>query len=244
MFPYEFAALSLHVYGDTPLLEGWELFMECPEKYRVDGYYGAVYVKQTTLPLSPATKFYEVVIAHRGTVFSFPDSLSLLAQEIELIVFQKTPTQFFSAVIPFVTEALARVEAVYGEVFTLYFTGHSLGALMAELCFAKFYESDPLRIFGAVVFESPGSKPLIEHEIESGKLPSYILAIFPYFVWILNADVNVINTCFEQSGKVCIPPWFDYSIDPPDITYFMSDSRRLAELTEPPRVCGRLRFML
>jgi len=223
---FEAAAFSLHVYRDSdqpPLPEGWSLLMDCPTAHQLDGYFGAVYAQC----IDTEDQIYDVVIAHRGTS-NFPDFI----EDLELFISQKVPAQFLASAVPFVLEAIAFLDQKYGRIhYSITFTGHSLGASMAELCVAQWCNPDELTTMG-LTFESPGSKPLIMQLIQQGRLPAGSLEYAASVIATCNADVNAINSCLEHIASPNGPFYIGYSYVssdlsdypiPPDQVYFFLD---------------------
>ena len=223
---FEAAALSLHVYRDAnepPIPDGWSLLMDCPTEYQLDGYFGAVYSQciDTEDPL------YDIVIAHRGTC-NFPDVI----EDIEMFISQKVPAQFLASAVPFVLAAIKLLDQKYGRAhYTVTFTGHSLGASIAEICTAYWCNSEELSVM-ATTFESPGSKPLITQLIKQGVLSAGSLKYASVAVTTCNADVNAINSCLEHVASPGSPAYVGYSYVssifsgypiPPDQSYFFFD---------------------
>lgn len=78
-------------------------------------------------------------------------------------------------------------------------TGHSLGAILAEIFSTSFeYWEFARRV---VSFESPGSKPIIQTMVDAGVVPKDALARAKNNCWIILSGTNIINTCNEQIAK-------------------------------------------
>lgn len=204
---FEAAALSLHVYRDKdePVLpEGWRLILDCPDEYQKEGYFGAVYAKHIE------HNIYDIILAHRGTQ-GFP----AVVEDIELFLFKKVPAQFSAGAIPFINYALEFLNKNFSQRnLKLMFTGHSLGATLAELSVAKW--SDSLYSPRAITFESPGSKPFI---LNNKELPETALEYVKRAVATSNADVDIINSIFEHVGlkEYLVPHYVGYSYVSSDI---------------------------
>lgn len=223
---FEAAAFSLHVYRDAdepPIPAGWVLLLDCPTEHQLDGYFGAVYAQC----IDTDDQIYDVVIAHRGTS-NFPD----LIEDLEMFIAQKVPAQFLTSAAPFTSEAIAFLDQKYGRTnYSITFTGHSLGASIAELCVARWCSPDELVTMG-LTFESPGSKPLITELIQQGHLPAGSLEYAASVIVTCNADVNAINSCLEHISNPGGPHYVGYSYIssdlseypiPPDQVYFFFD---------------------
>ena len=100
------------------------------------------------------------------------------------------PQQQFDAAENFTQQAIAKYIQQYNHEPTIIHTGHSLGAVLAELCAAKYNRQ-------AVTFESPGTKPLIKKLLANQKVNWKKFNITSY-----NAEPNKINSVHEHVGKV------------------------------------------
>ena len=161
------------------------------------GYFGRAYVY-------PKRK--ELIIAHRGTDLdreelkngksSWKRTLNTLMNTIKDIdddyaVFKgEIPKQQFEAAENFTQQAIAKYTQQYKHEPKVIHTGHSLGAVLAELCAAKYNRQ-------AITFESPGTKPIIQKLMENKKVNWKKLNITSY-----NAEPNKINSVHEHVGKV------------------------------------------
>lgn len=162
------------------------------------GYFGRAYIDQRS---------QQLVIAHRGTDIDWQALETADGnQEIEIgdqlwdifkdldddydIYSGKVPMQQLQAALKFVQATSTAYVEEFGHEPTIIHTGHSLGAVLAELCAI----SDGSQ---AVTFESPGTKPLADD------LANY-MRIEPQQadITIYNAEPNSINTLHEQSGRV------------------------------------------
>ncbi len=194
------AAFSLDVYRDKqrpPLPENWTVYLDSHHKLLSHGYFGSAYI-QTNADANSAIPI-NVVVAHRGT-----DSFKDIVEDLEMWAFHKTPAQFTKEAIPFINQVIKKIKNDNTiNTVNLYFTGHSLGATLAELSLAYyiadfFTDTDSICLKGAIDFESPGSKPLIESLINAGKIPSQNLGQASQLLQTYNADTNIINTCMEH----------------------------------------------
>ena len=213
----ECAAFSLYVYRDQdqpPLPEGWNVLVDCPDELRCEGYFATAFIKITTITPDYAT--CDVVIAHRGTVASIWDGWNDF-----LISLGKVPTQFSNGAYLFDEYVRQYVDKNYPKsnyTYTITHTGHSLGAILAELCVAASCENN---FETGITFESPGSKSLIS-DMESKKiLPPGALSWAEQMVITVLADVDAINTCNEQVATRSYPVdishvGYDYEADSVD----------------------------
>ena len=83
-------------------------------------------------------------------------------------------------------------------------TGHSLGAVMADILCCVFLNNGAQ--MKSITFENPGSKPIIvdlfrKSGVQDDKIYKY-LAIIRNFCNSYQADVNIINTTNEQLGII------------------------------------------
>ncbi|GEM_PF-3304246 len=148
---YMYALLSLNVY-DNPqnnLPTGWKEFtFNGVPLIPSDDFYAFPYIN-TTLK--------KIIIAFRGTL-----TLENYVKEDIEIVFNNLPPSFVSYAVPFVDAVKAEAIQQYPD-FEISFTGHSLGAILAELCAAKYKKQ-------AVTFESPGSGTMIDELVKKAQL--------------------------------------------------------------------------
>lgn len=170
------------------------------------GYFGRAYFN---------TKTHHLIIAHRGTDLNVKINESTLNQisiaiddgrfwdmikdmDDDYDIFHgKIPLQQFEAAQYFVQKAKKSYLEKYKKEPTIIHTGHSLGAVLAELCAVKYNSK-------AITFESPGSKPLALQLIDNPSVDLGEVDITTY-----NAEPNQINTLHEHLGKVI--PLYDES---------------------------------
>jgi len=172
------------------------------------GYFGRAYVY-------PKRK--ELIIAHRGTDLdrkelkhaksSWKRTINTLMHTIKDIdddydIYKgKIPQQQFDAAELFTQQAIAKYIQQYDHQPKVIHTGHSLGAVLAELCAAKYNRQ-------AITFESPGTKPMIQKLFGNQKVNWKKFNITSY-----NAEPNKINSVHEHVGKV-IPLYNPKQITP------------------------------
>lgn len=140
---YEYAAMSNNAYGDTKVSLGndWEIYREFSLKDNDDGYSGVAYINRNTK---------EVAFAHRVTHQPFWDD----AGDNAAIGLGNIPDQFAVSE-TFVDQVDERLAADgLGGYFRRH-TGHSLGAVIAQLHAAKAHSRGNFHI-RTEVFESPG----------------------------------------------------------------------------------------
>lgn len=78
--------------------------------------------------------------------------------------------------------------------FEISFTGHSLGAILAELCAAKYEKS-------AVTFESPGSNDMIGEMARKDQLPSGAPITTRDTIISYQAAISAFNRKNPYAGK-------------------------------------------
>ena len=168
------------------------------------GYYGQAYLDRNTK---------QIVIAHRGTdnlISAFNEEQNgdqKVGSKIwDLVKDLDDDYEIYSGKIPRAQFLEARaftkkVQDTYQKQFnatpTIVHTGHSLGAVLAELCAL----TDNCK---AITFESPGTAPFLE-ELESlsyGKFEAKKFDIKKADITSYNAAPNQINTLHPHIGKV------------------------------------------
>ncbi len=178
-------------------LQGWKIHKVFWDEN--SGYYGTIYVNEEKK---------QVVLAHRGTKLALEDLLkqdSPLRTDIDGILCNKIVPQqekTFEAT----KEAVDYVEASQNNLH-LSFTGHSLGAWLAEASIYFCYRDLQHRFVKAVTFDSPGSFKTYEvfksNVVNSStELNLHNLNIVTYLSY-----PNIVNSCNGHVGKV-------YQIDP------------------------------
>lgn len=182
---YEYALLSQHVYEGSKLKkevclpnnDKW-VILEVKEN-KESGYFGAIYINDETK---------QIVLAHRGT-----DSFKAFLEDIWGIYLNKNTPQKIEAFV-FVGKA---IELANAKNYHLSFTGHSLGAFLAEL--SVFYAKREIFLdVNAVTFESPGSKDCMEKmQPNLGCIDLEKLDIITYL-----STPNLVNTLYKHVGTV------------------------------------------
>lgn len=206
---YVHGLLSKHAYkdskeGDLIILEG---ILEKPlENWKVakiyddnekSGYYGVIYQNDKT---------HQLILANRGTdEQTITDIISILVKKnsdwktnFEEILGSKIIVGQLARNYQATQEVINKAKELG---YRLSFTGHSLGAWLAELsvyyCHAYFNYTNTK----AVTFDSPGSLPMMEQlqpSIENeDKLPLRKLKIISYL-----ASPNPANSCNPHVGKI------------------------------------------
>lgn len=183
---FEYAVHSLSVYNDPaviiPPMPNWQTFRTSDtDGLTTNGYFGTAYINIHSNPK-------QLVIAHRGT-----DTLPDIYSDAQLFL-EKIPKQFIENATPFSDRVKAALGSSLSE-YALSYTGHSLGAALAELSAA----SD--NVVG-VTFESPGTLPIINNMISRGELPANALANANNNIITYNAGPNIVNTLNNHVGKL------------------------------------------
>ncbi len=168
------------------------------------GYYGQAYIDK---------KSNQLIIAHRGTdnlISAYTEGQKvdrkIGSQLWEMVRDLDDDYEIYSGKIPkaqflearkFTASAISAFEEKHGKKPKVVHTGHSLGAVLAELCAV---ESN----CKAITFESPGTAPLLE-ELSSmtyGKFDHKKFDAKKADVTSYNAEPNRINTLHKHIGKV------------------------------------------
>lgn len=223
------AAFALLVYHDKPqpsVPVGFTLLCQCPLSLQNKNYYGEAYYR-----LDYATGHHvqpygvTVVIVHRGSILSLYNIVDDF-----LIAFQKTPDSFLMSSKLFTDYVSSMVyekfpHAVGFSAHQFFHVGHSLGAIHAELNYV-YQREKLLDHVHAIVFESPGSKEIMERLMFKGKLADSALW-WAEEIKIINADINVINSFNQQVSMVArISPGYNFinipkvDLSPVDLKYF------------------------
>ncbi len=181
------------------LPDGWDIFLDCPSSLQNDGYFGAAYIQEWK-----NTSY--VYIAHRGTS-NIPDAI----EDFEMWALSITPKQFYTGAVPFIQLVFERLNEKYAgsdQRIRILFTGHSLGATLAELSILKYihYFDDPSSntydenryIDEVYIFENPGSEPLALNMLNSGETTQANMEDAANKISIYNSEVDLINTCMRS----------------------------------------------
>jgi hypothetical protein len=183
--PYVYALLSRLAYepkSDSEIQElnrlGWYWMSDSFSAgiNHHDGYYGLAYINGETCQL---------IVAHRGTdqkdwrdIFRTHGDID---DDLSLLIGKHPPAQFKNSVVPFIQMLQTMMESHdCRDEYTMSFTGHSLGAALAEL--SVTYNAS----FTAVTFDSPGVESVKDAD---SRIVSYLAA------------PNFINTAKAHVGK-------------------------------------------
>ena len=238
----EYAAFASLAYGySVPVPTGWNLFLlssDCATVDQKSGYFGIAYIKEYSdgqLPIA-----ITCMIAHRGTLLSWDHPITSyedLCQDID-IAMGNCPSQLFNSALPFYQAVLNKIQVQYPDLYNhvkglivIEHTGHSLGAILAEISYLWMTCETEWEFDGDVVtFENPGSKTLVLNMIKDGALSQNVLdfinsiiledGVFAASV-IFNADIDAINTANEQLGWIQPPCYvgYEYTGTPDDAPY-------------------------
>ncbi len=228
------AAFSLLVYQDEentpPIPDGFILLCQCPLEFQNKDYYGEAYYRLDYGIYSDGHKADQpigvtVVIAHRGTILKFDNLLDDLQ-----IILKTAPNSFFTGSKPFTDYVISLTYDKFPDLLlahTFIHTGHSLGAIHAELSYVyqSAYNYGHGNVY-AITFESPGSKEMIESFMLKNFFPIDALDI-AWNIEIINTDVNAINTLNQEVSPIWpIHPGYHFinipkvDLSPIDIKYF------------------------
>ena len=167
---------------------GWSAILTASNP---NGYYAVAFQKGNN-----------IVIAHRGSddlpYSDFDDSI--------LNIGTGNPPEQFQNAIDFTNTIIN----IYPNT-SITHTGQSLGAVLSELCVARFFPNQ-----SATTFDSPGSVEIIENLIDDGEItiPSgqtestFIALLYNYNKTYL-AGVNIVNTANHHIGEIfrIYPPY-------------------------------------
>lgn len=169
---YLHALFSNEVYNSRyQPTESWRLLTDAKKlRCNKDGNFARAYINHRTK---------EIIIAHRRTAGIEDFFKSDIA-----VAMQKCPNTYayaekFNVAVQEWTEKLG---------YSVSQTGHSLGAIHAEMCAIEYGNE-------AVTFESPGSKKMAEKYFKFGK--AYKPKIINYL-----CDKNPVNSCSSHLGKI------------------------------------------
>lgn len=205
------ALISQDVYNDTQqnYFMGWHRIFDSV-KPDENGYFGAAYINNLEKP-------GRMIIAHRGT-----DSIQDIVEDISIIR-DKTFSQLDSAV-NFIKTSLNYIYELYNSNLCsdimINHTGHSLGAIIADVMMAYFSNE-----FLSLTFENPGSFKIINDFMKSKSI-NYRL-IEKQFIAV-QAHPNLINSCNEQAGTIfrMVNLPYDFSLIPDlmlDLPFFIPE---------------------
>ena len=179
--PYDLAVLSLKVYADpadsgVALPNGWQSSVSSDDAgVSKKGYFARIYIKDDT-----------AIIAQRGTENKGDDFFSDAQLFFDEVSQQFSPAKDF---FDYATSYLCNTTSVS----YIAFSGHSLGAALAELSSAKFK-------FSAITFESPGTREILK--AHSADFPSDAISYVDSNVITYNAAPNLVNTMAEHVGSI------------------------------------------
>jgi len=187
--------IDIESEGDEELDLGGFIQSAAEQLLSKGGYYGKAYRNMQT---------NELVIAHRGTdpfalqeeesdgIGAFFSKLVNTVRDIgaDLKIYQgEVPEEQFQAARDFSQVVRDSFERKYKKAPQLSFTGHSLGAVLAELCAIEQKTE-------AITFESPGSLPMTQSLLNYSKKKKN------HKIHTYNAAPNLINTANRPVGTI------------------------------------------
>lgn len=181
--------LSQHVYNIQLLQKGptniadWRI----KSAYIEGGYVGALYFN---------SKIQQAILTHQGT-----NNFSDIIEDFQGIYRNQISTQK-QKIFTIIDEAIAFSQEME---FQLSFTGHSLGAFLAELSVYYCHRSFDFNEVSAVTFESPDCRETLE-SLQLNQASSCINLENLDIVSFLSYP-NLINTCNRHFGTL-------YSLEP------------------------------
>lgn len=213
---HEYALLSSHVYDDDPgndpgndkwsdlLGKGWDIHKSVNDEST--GYFGRVYINESTK---------QIVVAHRGT-----KSFKSVLEDVFSIFLGGSGSQR-KQVYQIILEALQFLfKEENHEYHHLSFTGHSLGAFLADVSVLmakriirhedEFKEHMKAIHFSAVTFESPGCERAwkqMQPDIPANEFPWKNCDIINFMSF-----PNAINAFNRPLGTVYLIP-IDFDVD-------------------------------
>lgn len=186
--PYISALLSLKVYDDIKdanyiIPNTWVSLLESnhtnvPKGLGHESYFGRAYY---------SSDIKTIIVAHRGTdnYTDFTDNAQIL--------FDQSIDQFSSAK-KFITYVMCYTANNNINVQYLSFTGHSLGAALAELSSAYFK-------YPSITFDSPGTKGIIDNSV-CNNLPLDASSYVGKNLITYSSAPNLVNTAKEHLGII------------------------------------------
>jgi hypothetical protein len=194
-----------HIYGaskDTQYvdmtadLQNWRIFKVSDD--RDTGYCGIIYINRTT---------QQMVVAHRSTDFALglttinivkgsgvQQDVSILTNHVSL--HQSKAYQFTKMAVE-----LVQTRPEFRD-YSLSFTGHSLGAWLAEMSVYYCLQGDLKHPFvQAVTVDGPGSRGMMEHMQSKSMRPNIDPESLPV-VSYLDSPPNIVNTAGKHVGQV------------------------------------------
>lgn len=216
----ECAALSLLIYHDEnePVIPDGLVKLNVSCHFKA-GFYAETYINEAFMKECNAV---QCIIVFRGT-----NSVVDVIQDY-LILMDEAPDYFIHDAIPYVEAVKKYVQEYYHQAdeFLYTYTGHSLGALLAQLCCCR--EFDPIRKLPTAIcvpFDSPGAKTIAEKLVVRGILPEASVSVAHQYQNVYLSDVNAINTCHPQLGNI-VPhniPYIFENLSLPSLISYVKD---------------------
>lgn len=200
----DFTGIPLNL--QIPLPEGWNRLIPSDFIFSGWGYYGICYFRKVT------NTHFELVFAHRGTILS----LKNLFQDLE-VALNHLPSEVKRA-ITFVDQTLTNFRKLYPKVtIDVYHTGHSLGAIVAEILTCTGPEMSLVlpgsRHILTITFESPGSDEIYQKLLKDKEITEEMYEYAKSHCCIVMDDVDMINTCNKQLCPVNVLQIDNYELN-------------------------------
>lgn len=177
-------------------LEDWHV-VSVHNKVPETGYYGVIYQNDKT---------HQVVLANRGTEGGLSGVISDLSKKHS--DWNTNQREIYIGKIIVCQQAMNyaatgdAIEIAKKTGYRLSFTGHSLGAWLAELSAFYSYAYFNYRSIKAVTFDSPGALPMMEKLQSNIKSKDTQVKLEAIDVVTYLARPNFVNSCNSHVGKV------------------------------------------
>lgn len=208
--PYQYGLLSLHAYndanvGDVPKLfndehdaslQAWKVI--AIHRNDTNGYYGTLYRNSNNCQL---------VLAHRGTEFTTLGEELFKHKDISADISGVVSNKFIYPMLEAYKAVESSIALARESYYHLSFTGHSLGAWLAELSVYFSHVHLDYGMTRAITFDSPGSSDFfttVRSNVQS-HLTNFDTENFDIITYL--SIPNIINSCNRHTGQV-------YSITP------------------------------
>lgn len=198
------ATFSLVTYDpwqkpSKPLPKDWAYLLKLSANLQTNGYYGASFYFCST-----DKKDCWVVTAHRGTTAVWNTYNDFT------VAMGKEPYTYYSNALKYDNSVQQYAKKKFGSTTNIHFeqTGHSIGAILAELLVATRGNEE------GYVFDSPGSQPIVQTLINQKKLPADALTTIGNNVHYDFSGINALNTFNAQAATTHV--YTNYEFLPED----------------------------